>query len=427
MNFPSPAQATYWFISGHDLFLIMPTLGCALFAFIVYRRMLPLIRAQRDFRFDRPSVRIGRVLQYWLGQWKHPRYRFAGTIHILVFACFLLLATRAFTLLIIGVSPDFVPPGLSGKAGHAYDIVREYAATVVFLCMIVAAVRRLVFKPSRYAIPEQYGKRYAADAIFLLGLIALLMFADTLFEASQAAAQTQLHQPVEFLAAFSLPWVLKIALLSTSVPTLHGLYLGGYVLHEITFFFLLCYRPFGIQFHVETSLFSVYFAKLDKGTVKPVRWGVSDAQLREVKSVGIKKYEDFTWKHILDFYSCADCGRCSDQCPSNAAGRPLAPRMFTFKAREYSYKHYPVFGRMNHEVPLVGGVFSEDEIWSCTTCGVCEEECPLLIEYIDKIVDLRRGLMDDGNVPQSLQKPLKALESRGNPYGKMEKKRADWA
>ncbi|MBV8050975.1 MAG: (Fe-S)-binding protein [Acidobacteriaceae bacterium] len=76
--------------------------------------------------------------------------------------------------------------------------------------------------------------------------------------------------------------------------------------------------------------------------------------------------------------------------------------------------------------PLVHSIYSEDEIWSCTTCGACEAECPLLIEYIDKLVDLRRGLIDDGNVPQSLQKPLKALESRGNPYGKLEKKRADW-
>ena len=75
---------------------------------------------------------------------------------------------------------------------------------------------------------------------------------------------------------------------------------------------------------------------------------------------------------------------------------------------------------------MIGGIYSEDEIWSCTTCGACEAECPLLIEYIDKIVDLRRGMVDDGNVPQSLQKPLKALESRGNPFGKMEKKRADW-
>jgi Fe-S oxidoreductase len=113
-------------------------------------------------------------------------------------------------------------------------------------------------------------------------------------------------------------------------------------------------------------------------------------------------------------------------------GRPLSPRFITLKARDYSFQHYPVLGRGNNGRPLVGSkdsgsIYSEDEIWSCTTCGACEAECPLLIEYIDKIVDLRRGMVDDGNVPQSLQKPLKALESRGNPYGKMEKKKADWA
>ena len=171
----------------------------------------------------------------------------------------------------------------------------------------------------------------------------------------------------------------------------------------------------------------MYFAKLDRGTVKPVRWGMSDAELAKLKSFGVKTFEDFTWKHMLDFYSCADCGRCSDNCPSNAAGRPLSPRFLTIKARNYAFQHYPVFGRTTNSKPLLGDVYSEDEIWSCTTCGACEEECPLLVEYIDKVVDLRRGLVDDGRVPQSLQKPLKALESRGNPYGKPEKKRGDWA
>src|SRR5206468_1293712 len=185
-------------------------------------------------------------------------------------------------------------------------------------------------------------------------------------------------------------------------------------------------RPFGIQFHVETSLFNIYFAKLDREKLKPVKWGLSDQQLDQVKSFGVKTFEDFTWKHMLDFYSCADCGRCADNCPSNAVGRPLAPRFLTIKARDYVFQHYPVFGKANNSKPLIGSIYSEDEIWSCTTCGACEEECPLLVEYIDKIVDLRRGMIDDGKVPQSLQKPLKALESRGNPYGKMEKKRADW-
>jgi Fe-S oxidoreductase len=343
-------------------------------------------------------------------------------MHILVFAGFILLATRAFSL-VLGIS-DYL--ALTGTFGHIYDIVRHYATTIVFFCMVIAALRRLVFKPARYAVPEIYGKGHTADAIFLLALIATLMLADSLFEASKAAAQSQLGQPVEFLAVLSLPWMLKGALIAAPLATLQTLHLGGFLVHDLTFFFLLCYRPFGIQFHVETSLFSVYFAKLDRGTVKPVRWGVPDEHLDQVKSLGVKTFEDFTWKHMLDFYSCADCGRCSDQCPSNAAGRPLSPRFFTIKARDYSFRHYPVLGSANNGTPLIGGIYSEDEIWSCTTCGACEQECPLLVEYIDKIVDLRRGMVDDGNVPQSLQKPLKALESRGNPYAKLEKKRADW-
>ena len=422
----SPAQATYWLITGQGLFFILNLLGIACFFYIVSKRMTPLMRGERDLRFDRPLVRLERLLQFWLGQWKHPRYPTAGIMHILFFAGFLILATQAFSLLILGVSPNFVLPGSSGEIGHVYDMVKDYAATIVFLCMIVAATRRIVFKPARYAIPARYGKGHPVDAIFLLGLIALLMATESLFEATKAAFQTQQGQPAEFLAVLSLPWILKSLLATTPLPTLQTLNHSAYVVDVLTFYFLLCYRPFGIQFHVETSLFNVYFAKLDRGTVKPVRLGVADEHLDQVKSFGVKTFEDFTWKHMLDFYSCADCGRCSDQCPANAVGRPLSPRFLTIKARDYSFQHYPMFGSAGNGVPLIGSIYSEDEIWSCTTCGACEEECPLLIQYIDKIVDLRRGMVDDGNVPQSLQKPLKALESRGNPYGKMEKKRAEW-
>ena len=431
-NIQSLSQITSSLATGRILFLLIHLLGVVCFAYIVAKRLVPLIRGERDFRFDQPLVRLGRVLKFWLGQWKHPRYRTAGIIHIFIFAGFIVLAIRAFSVLIVGVSENFVMPGLSGGAGPIYDIITDYAATIVFLCMVIAVIRRLVFKPARYGVPARYGKAHTADAIFLLSLIAILMVADSLFAAAKASAQSQSGQSVETLAAFSLPWILQKALLSTALSTLGKLYFSAYLVHELTFYFLLCYRPFGIQFHVETSLFNIYFAKLDREILKPVRWGVSDEHLDQVKSFGVKTFEDFTWKHMLDFYSCADCGRCSDNCPANAVGRPLSPRFITVKAREYSFQHYPILGHANNGTALVGSkdsgcIYSEDEIWSCTTCGACEQECPLLIEYIDKIVDLRRGMVDDGNVPQSLQKPLKALESRGNPYGKMEKKKADWA
>src|ERR1022692_4173298 len=207
--------------------MALHVLGGAFFIFIVPKRLLPLIRAQQDPRFDRPLVRLGRVLKFWLGQWKHPRYKFAGTLHILIFAGFILLALRAFSVLIVGVSESFVMPGLSGRTGVIYDVITDYAATVVFLCMVVAAVRRLIFRPARYAVPAKYGKGHTADAIFLLGLIALLMVADSLFAASRAAGHAQQGQPVETLAVLSLPWALQIFVGSMPLATLWSLNVGA--------------------------------------------------------------------------------------------------------------------------------------------------------------------------------------------------------
>ena len=421
------AQAAYWLNPARELFLVTHVVGLVCFAYIVGKRLTPLLRGERDSRFDRRWIRFERILKYWFGQWKHPRYRTAGIIHIFIFAGFLTLAVRAFALLILGFNENLVIPGLSGTLGHLYEVTTDYAATIVLVAVIVAGIRRVVFKPARYEVPAKFGKAHTVDAIFLLALIGILMVADSLFEGTKAGGPSVAGPGVEFVSYLSLPWLLKAAFASTSISTLRHLHFAASYLHEVTFYFLLCYRPFGIQFHVETSLFNIYFAKLDKGTVKPVKWGVADEHLDQVKSFGVKKFEDFTWKQMLDFYSCADCGRCSDNCPANAVGRPLSPRFLTIKARDYSFQHYPVLGRANNNQPLIGSIYSADEIWSCTTCGACEEECPLLVDYIDKIVDLRRGMIDDGTVPQTLQKPLKAIESRGNPYGKMEKKRADWA
>jgi heterodisulfide reductase subunit C len=415
MGLPSPAEATYLLLPGRIVFAMLYLVGLALFAWIVARRLRPMLQAQPDPRFDHPWLRLRMVAKYWFGQWKHPRFPAAGAIHLLVFAGFLILIVHAFALLLEGVLPGFQVPG-----GPMYGRVNSYAATVVFLAILVAAVRRLLFPPLRYDVPSRFGKPRGPDAIFLLGLIGLVMLADGVCEGARAVATA------ETPPLLSLAWLAGGILSEAPMPVVSNAYLAAYLTHAVTFFFLLCYRPFGIQFHVETSLFSVYFAKLDPSKLKPVRHGCAEMQLDQVKSFGVKTFEEFTWKHVLDFYSCADCGRCSDQCPSHAAGRPLSPRFFTTKARDYCFGHYPVFGAASNGVRLVGALYSDDEIWSCTTCGACEAECPLLVEYIDKIVDLRRGLVDDGRVPQSLQKPLKAIESRGNPYGKPQKKRADW-
>ncbi len=406
--------------------VLLPAVGVGLFAYIMAKRIAPLVLAKPDERFDRPKERIFNVLKIWLAQYRQPRYMLAGVLHIIIFAGFLILSVRSTELVIKGIKDGFIMPGLDSFVGDIYYALKDYAATAVFFAVVIAAVRRGIFRPDRYAYPKSYGHDHTWEAIFVLGMIATLMVSESLYEACLVAAQVQSAGHGEFLAPATLAWAFKNMLLNTPVERLQSIHILSYYIHDITFFAFLCFLPMGKHFHVITSLFNVYFMRLEKGKIRPVRYGVGDDQLDSLESFGVKKFSDFTWKDVLDFYSCADCGRCSDQCPANAVKRPLSPRFISIKGRDYAFSHFPLKGDFVPQESLIGDVYSEDEIWSCTTCGACEEECPLGIEYINKIVDLRRGMVDDGNVPQSLQKPLQSLEKRGNPYGKLEKKRAEW-
>ncbi|MBF0388612.1 MAG: (Fe-S)-binding protein [Desulfamplus sp.] len=423
-----PANFTFFgFFPAAILSVLIPVVGVALFTYIMARRIAPLVRAAPDNRFDNIPARIKNLIMIWLAQWRQPRYIVAGVLHIVIFAGFLILSIRSTSLVIIGISHDFVLPGFNGIIGDIYNFLKDYAATAVLVACVIASFRRGVIRPARYSVPAKYGKDHTAEAVFVLGVISTLMISESLFEATELAAKMLNTGHAEFVAPFSLVWIFRGMVSEFSHATLQGLHIAMYYIHDLTFFFFLCFLPMGKHFHVITSIFNVFFMRVKKGNIKPVRHGVSDEELDNLESIGVKKLEDFTWKHILDFYSCADCGRCSDQCPANAVGRPLSPRFITIKARDLIFNNYPLKSNEIYKSKmLVEDIYTEDEIWSCTTCGACEQECPLGIEYIDKIVDLRRGMVDEGMVPQTLQKPLKALEKRGNPYGIMEKKRSDW-
>ncbi|MCP4746274.1 MAG: (Fe-S)-binding protein [Desulfobacteraceae bacterium] len=423
-----PAKTFFALIPASVIYSLIPIIGISIFIYMMVIRLRPLQKAAPDVRFNNMRDRMYQLIKIWLLQYRQPRYMLAGVLHILLFAGFLVLGLRSLELIFVGIIPNFVLPGLGGAAGKIYGFLRSYAATWVLMVALIAMVRRGICKPARYEVPEKYGKSHTGEAVFVLFMICILVISESIFEASLAAAQTQNNLHAHFLPPVTLPWFFKAWMANASMPTLEWLHGLSYFMHEVTFFTFLCFLPLGKHFHVVTSLFNVMFMRLERGGVKPVKHGISDEKLDDLESFGVKKIEDFTWKHILDFYSCADCGRCSDNCPANAAGRPLSPRFISIKGRDVIFKKYPLLGKSsgNGGQPLIGKTYEEDEIWSCTTCGACEQECPLGIEYIDKIVDLRRGMVDEGLVPQSLQKPLRALEKRGNPWGKLEKKRIEW-
>ena len=166
------------------LFVLIPLAGIGLFAWIMRRRIVPLLKAAPDPRFERIPERLRSVLRIWLGQWRHPRYLLAGVLHIVVFFGFLVLAARSTQLVVLGFVDGFMLPGFGGIFGAVYNVVKDYAGTAVFMAVVILAVRRAAFKPARYAVPENYGKDHTPEALLVLGLIATLLVTESLFEAS---------------------------------------------------------------------------------------------------------------------------------------------------------------------------------------------------------------------------------------------------
>jgi len=416
-----PADADLLGIPGPLLHAVLLLAALVAFGWIVNRRAKLLCQGAPDPRGDRIGDRIKNLLVVGFGQSRQPRYPVAGILHILIFFGFLVLLLRSLTLLGQGFVAGFALPGLGGGVGDAYLALKDWTALVMLACCAVAAFRRAVLKPARYH--DRHAVRsHGPEAYVILGLIATLMISDAVFEGCEMASAGEHH--------WSLPLAATMATLlgGLSSGALDGLGLAGFWVHNVALCFFGCYLPVSKHFHVITALPNVFLGKLPPaGRVKPPRHDVSDSS--ELEQIGVRRLEDFTWKHLLDFYSCTDCGRCSDVCPAYRIGSPLSPRMISIKSRDEAYADFPVFGRPRpaEERPeLVGEVIKDEELWACTTCRSCEATCPVLIEYVDKIVDMRRFLVDDGRVPATMQKALAMIEKRGNPYGKMGRKRADW-
>ena len=420
MTLLEPADVPIAGIPSQFLSPVILAVAVCLFCYAIFKRIDVLRKAMPDPRFSDLGVRTKLALVYGFGQWRQPRYLGAGILHILLFAGFLILSLRSLTLIGRGFSSGFHLPFLTATAGFCYEVLKDYAVLIVLVVCIVAMVRRAVFQPARYAHPGVQG--HESEAYIILGLVSVLMVTDMLYDGSALKAEGRTAETFLFPAA---------TLASLFMPghdpgALNYFHIGGYWAHILIFFGLLNYLPVSKHFHVITAIPNVFFSNLDKGAIKPVRWGVEDWM--ELDEIGVSRFQGFTWKHVLDFYSCADCGRCSDNCPATSVGRDLSPKMISIKAKDYAYKYYPVFGTAPDpgEVKFTGDIISEKEIWACTTCGACEAECPILIEYIDKIVDMRRYLLEQGRLPASLQKPMQQIKKRGNAYGAPKTKRAAW-
>ena len=336
---------------------------------------------------------------------KRPYY-IRGIAHAFIFWGFLVITMGTVDLLASGLFGLRMPGAESAFFVWAVDVF----AALVLASILLALVRRAFFKPPRMHI--------ALDGYIILGLIATLMVSLLLFEnAGFAAGYLAVHQaPPPFAQLVPLAW-------GGAAGTV---FVAAWWVHVVTVLGFAAYLPQSKHLHIVTTLPNVFFrSQRPRGALRFVE------QIEEQETFGAATLRDLSWKQHLDGYTCTECGRCSDNCPALATGKPLDPQKIVLDLRDLLLKE----GDLLLKDPAATGTppahqlaTKPDELWACTTCAACVEQCPVTIEHIDKIVDMRRYLtMQEAAAPPEAQRAMTNIERAGNPWGEAASTRGDWA
>ncbi|MDO8725947.1 MAG: (Fe-S)-binding protein [Candidatus Methanoperedens sp.] len=388
-----------------------------LFCWSCYGRFRLLLLGRPENRFNDVGKRIRGMIYYAFGQrcTVSHGYRF-GWNHLVLFWSFMILLIANTEFLLEGLFPDFISFSLLPvSVYHPLAVLIEIASVLALLAVCIAMIRRLAFPPS-------YIEARSRDAFIILGLIALLMVAFFGLHASEIAQGSE-------EAASYMPISKFIA--STVFSYVPSENMGGYIsafwwLHAIVLLGFLNYLPYSKHMHILTGIPNVFFRSLVKVNTQPRE------EFKKGNSFGVGKIDQFTWKGLIDSYSCTECGRCSDNCPATATGKLLNPRLVIHDIKVNLLKNGPLIAKKKDMVlPLIGGgegSVSDEVLWACTTCGACMEVCPVFIEHVPRIVDMRRNLVEmNAKVPDELVSMFENMEQRSNPWGIVPGDRAKWA
>ncbi len=416
MELPHAVAGSFLGIPGVVWFWIVSVIGIGGVIWSLSRRFQMLRLGRPVDRFDRWGERLRHVVVIALGQKKMFKDPYAALYHILIFYGFLVLALRTGSMVLEGLLAGWQLPLLHTAVGHAYLFSKDLFEVLVLVGLAMAAYRRAIQRPFRLLLSGQ--------AWLVLGLIATLMVTDLGSEGARIAA----GMSAAWLPVSTLMSKLFVGL---STGTLHTIYATLWWIHLLTLYAFANELPYGKHFHVYTAFFNVFFADLDP----PGKLPTMDLEnIDEETRFGIATVTDLTWKQMLDLYTCTECGRCREFCPTTRTGKPLQPVMFTKTVRDELYREQPGLlgdpgeGGRQSDVELVPEVVDPEVVWACTTCRWCEEACPLEISYVDKLVEMRRNLvLEKATFPEEAQIAFRGMEVNGNPWQLPAETRADWA
>ncbi|KAB2909524.1 MAG: 4Fe-4S dicluster domain-containing protein [Ignavibacteriales bacterium] len=396
----------------------------AAFAFFGYsaRRIFLLIKIGKpNNRFDNVKTRIKNVTVIAFGQSKLFRDPIAGIVHALIFWGFLLFLAAVLESFIQGFAPEFSFEFL-GPLYSMMTITQDLFGVLVIISVLMALYRRFIQKVKRLQVDRE-GNIDAAFILVMILFVVLSMMGQN--AAHVAKADFQLSQPWEIR-----PLTQYLAHIFSSPDSATVPFEVFWWMHVVFVLGFLNYLPYSKHLHVITSVPNVYFAEeLNKrAQLKPI-----DLNDENLEYFGVNDIEKFTWKQLLDGFSCTECGRCDSVCPALTVGKPLSPRKIITNIRDRTLEKGPLIlkGETEDVVidnTLVPNYTSEAALWSCTTCMACVQECPVMIEHVGSIVDMRRHLvLMESNFPPELATTFKNLENNASPWAFPASERAAWA
>ncbi len=343
----------------------------------------------KENRWDNVGERVSGIFQIGFGHTRILREKLPGISHFLLFYAF----TIPFFMILLCQLTFSIPANIANVLSLIFDLVGLSGLIVT----IIFFFRRIL---SDY---EKVGFDTKKEDIILLAILFLIFATGFLTEGTRLAITgANTLSPVGLL--FSL-----------IMPASPGFLRVIWQIHFILVLILLGTAPYTKMIHIITGPMNLFFRNLKpKGYLKT-------ENLEEMEEFGVNNLERFTWKQILDFDACVRCGRCAENCPANLTQKPLNPKDVIQKLKSYMENYE------ENKVEIINNILSEDEIWACTTCMACMENCPMMIEHINKIIDLRQHLvLMESKMSNELQVAFRNIENNGNPWGVGQATRADW-
>src|SRR5216684_6534713 len=412
----SPSQQWYGAVPGWLPFYALIAVALVLFS----RRAIFLLRlilaGKPEARWDKVPQRLVAVLVYVFGQARLLQNDFwPGLMHATIFWGFVVLTLGTIEFFGQGIAEGFYLPFLTNTP--AYLILEDAFSVAVIAAIAYAAFRRLVTKPRRLTL--------SPEGLFILLLIFGLMITDLAADAGRIVLAPAPWDGWQFAGS-------ALAGLLAHLPPggVTAVFHVSWWLHAVLLLSFLVYLPYSKHLHIMAAPFNVFFApQTPKGQFQTVN-------LEEAETFGVGSLNDFTWKDLFDTYNCTECGRCTSGCPASISGKELDPKWLILNLQDFLLESAGGHAKHGHQAgdkpaparSMVGDVIHDNVLWACTTCRWCVDACPVFIEHVPKIVDMRRWLvLTESRFPAELQPAFRNLETNGNPWQMSWQTRAEWA